>query len=114
MKLLHATQIATRGIIGGSTIGLTTAGFLVEIEEIVLPERPPGGYGGGSFRFPVGPKRERKEQKQVKIKVYYSGQTYEHMEIMDAHYRVSVKDVEVITDDDDRVISVSIKNVRKS
>lgn len=105
MKNLHATQIATRGVISTYGTALASAGFIVKIEDVEEPIRPILGGGVGV------PRTLSEKEKCVKITVEFSGQTYETYHCVDKYARLTVKDIEIVHDED-RVISVSIKNLR--
>ena len=108
----HALGLATKGIMAGHTIGLSSQGYLVKIFEYVyVPPEPeptrPGSPGSGRD-IP----RDEQKKKVVRITVTAYGKKFISEHIVDENVRVGVKDVDIV-DDGTQVISVRIKDVNK-
>ena len=109
MKHLHATQIATRGIISTYGLALASAGFIVKIEEIPVEPISPGyGLGGGGSVPTIDPKK-----KCIRVTVLYKGKKFVTEHCIDKNHSISLRDIEV-KHDDERIIEVIVKNIRKS
>jgi hypothetical protein len=104
----HAIQLSTKGILG-TTVGLSTKGYIVTIEEFIYippepePEVPTGGHGGSSWRRSDHRKRKQEDQKIVKITVHLSGETYEHYEYVNRDITITASDVQVEVDENKEV-----------
>ena len=110
MKLLHATQIATKGIIG-STVGLSTKGHIVSIFEFVPPQPTPThfpsiGGGGGSFGISKGKK------KVIIVTVYAYGEKVTTRHVVNSKAKISISDIE-ITENENGPVTVSIRRTNK-
>lgn len=100
----HALQIATRGIYQGSTIGLSSSGYIIKITETL---ETPTKFKAAVTRYEE--KSKKKPQKCVKIEVMYDKEIFELTRCIDHDIDISIDDVEVI-ERDGKVVEVLIKN----
>lgn len=109
--MIHATQIATKGIISTYGVALASKGFIIKVEE-VFPESKSGGRIGGYLRQPSY-SGETNEDKCIRITVLYRGQKFVTEHCIDKNRTISLRDIEV-KHDDERIIEVVVKNIRNS
>lgn len=109
----HALGIVSRGILGSSSIGMSSKGYLIQIEEFTyIPPIPKPSDGGGS---PGSTRRGKKwnlpdDKKIVMITVMANGQEYKSRHVVNKTLKVSISDVE-IKEEEDGILWVSIANI---
>lgn len=107
---LHATQIATKGVIG-STIGLSSKGYIIQIVEYIPPTpKQSGGGSPGSTRRGRSKWNPPDDKKIVMITVTANGQEYKSRHVVNKTLKVSISDVE-IKEEEDGILWVSIANI---
>lgn len=137
-RLEKATQIVTSGLIplkrpvDQFAINLATTGRLgtgvklasrgvVNVQAILIEEVPPtpdfeetpqgqAASAGDNYRF-ARPYEPRKYQKKIRVIVTVSGQTYEHVESVNAKAKVTLSNV-VVEEDEDQKISIRLKDIK--
>jgi len=104
-----------------STIGLTSQGYLIQIEEfeyvppIIPPTTPhqpssPSGGGGSSAKF-----HDKKDQKKiVMITVEAHGKKFKSKHIVNKSIRVSISDIEIKEDNNGIVEIILLNKPRRS
>ena len=108
----HALGIISGGILGGSTIGLTSKGWLVKVfESIYIPptddeEIRTTGPGRRGFR-----EEEREEEKLIKITVYAYDTKWETEHIVSKDVSISVGDIEVV-DNGTEIVEINVRNLK--
>ncbi len=109
MKLLHATQIATKGVIGW-TVGLSTKGYVVSVLEYTPPTpttRPrTSGPANRGFR-----KEEPRQDKVIKVTVMANGSKWETKHVVSKDVKVGIEDIEII-EAEDNMLNITIRNVK--
>lgn len=97
----HALGLATKGILAGSTIGLTSQGYLIQIEEFeyvppIIPptippsEKPPYSPGGGGIAS-----TQKKKVIVVTVMAYGKKIVTKHV-LNDDVKKIEIKDIQII------------------
>ena len=107
MLIPHGVQLATKGFLG-VTIGTTSKGYLIRVEEVTpTPTERTTGPGGRGFR-----EDKKKEDRLIKVTVYAYGKKWETEHAVAENVKVGIEDIEVV-EKGEGIIEVAIKNLKK-
>lgn len=100
----HATQIATKGILG-TTLGTSSKGFLIRIEEITTTTRTTGPAQRRDYE------EKKKKDRTIQITIHAFGKKSVTTHVVSKGVKIGIEDVEIV-DNGENIIGVTIRNLK--